>query len=190
MTDAMLLPTAVGGVYRTIKTTSFPSWLSQSASVATTGTAPVTFTQMCTDSTSLGGVFDQYRVDAVEIFLRPQANQSLITGTKPVGNLYTVLDFDDANTTISIANLEAYENCITSAVYEPQRRCFVPRLALAAYGAGAFTSYANSAPMWLDAASGSIAHFGLKAGIDVGATGALAVYDLTVRTAFSFRASR
>jgi hypothetical protein len=143
----------------------------------------------CTDFSSLAAVFDQYRINMIEIRLTPHAPNAFITSTQPVGQLYTVLDYDDATALASGAAAVAYSDCIVSPPYANQRRCFRPRVALAAYS-GAFTSYANVASPWIDASSSTVNHYGVKTWIDPGAAGALAVYDLVVRTHFEFRSTR
>jgi len=75
--------------------------------------------------------------------------------------MYVVVDYDDANALSSSANAQAYNNCIVLGAGESCDRLFRPRMALAAY-TGSFTGYANSADLWIDAASPSVQHYGLK----------------------------
>jgi len=120
-------------------------------------------------ATSWSAVFDQYRLAEVEITLRPQYN----TGQTGVGavNWYTVIDFDDANPVTSAAGMREYNNCMISG-YETQVRRFVPHAALSAYQ-GAFAGFANVTAPWLDVASPTIQHYGLKLGIDPGSAAPL-----------------
>jgi hypothetical protein len=74
---------------------------------------------------------------------------------------YVVVDYDDNNALTSAAQARSFESCI---IVPPGRECtrqFKPRMAVSAY-AGAFGSYANTSPMWIDAASTGVAHYGVK----------------------------
>jgi hypothetical protein len=117
-------------------------------------------------------LFDQYRFKRVDWELTPMWNMA--TSTSQVafqvvgGFVHSILDFDDHTTpTASNAGIDAMcqfpsyacESAVSSKVI---RRSYVPRMAVAAYSSGVFTSYANTAPSWLDAASPSVEHFGSK----------------------------
>jgi hypothetical protein len=186
----MSLPSSVSNTYRSVHTYSFPVWLSQSATVPQTSSYAFVANASITDFTSWAAVFDQYRVLGIELFLEPSTTEALITGTAPLGRLYTVIDYDDSSALTSISAACAYDNCISTTLNQRQRRCFAPRVALAAYGTGAFTSYTNEAAPWIDCASGAVNHYGLKAIVDTGAAGALGVWNLLVRTHVEFRAAR
>jgi len=113
--------------------------------------------------TSFTGLFDQYRIDAIRISIVPQNNAiGLVTNTTTtLPSLYCVLDYDNATNLATAAAARQYDNCIELAPAESLERTFQPRLALAAYG-GAFTSYGNLAPQWIDSASPGVIHFGVK----------------------------
>jgi hypothetical protein len=139
--------------------------------------------------TSFGAVFDQYRIDEIEVTLRPMFTSN------PLGNatvtvipqLYVVVDYDDYSTPSSIAYLREYSNCTVSQ-YETVVRTFKPHLALAAY-TGSFNGYQNSVATWCDAAAFTIQHYGMKLGIDPGIVGQTALQSWTVSSRFklSFR---
>jgi hypothetical protein len=189
LTDRMLLPRAVGGVYTTRKVYAADGFLQQSSTLATYGVVTMSFANNCTDNSSLAAVFDQYRIVACEVIVRPVANMTAVNAQSK-GFLHTVIDYDDGTALTSLAQAQAYENCISTPVYYAQRRCFKPRVALAAYGSGAFTSYANFEAPWIDAASPNVTHYGVKFAMDIGNAGELQAFDLVVNTIFEFRASR
>jgi hypothetical protein len=116
-------------------------------------------------ATSWEAVFDQYRLAEVEVTLRPQYN----IGSATIGavNYYSVIDYDDSNPVTSAAGMREYSNCMISG-YETQVRRFTPHAAISAYQ-GAFTGFANVTAPWLDVASPTVQHYGLKIGIDPGA---------------------
>jgi hypothetical protein len=188
LTDRMVLPKAVGGVYRVRKSYESLSFLIQSPTVATFNSSAITLSTFCTDYSSLTSVFDQYKLVAAEFIMRPQAQASAPTAASK-GQLYSVIDYDDSTNLGSIAAAQAYDNNISTPAYLPNRRCFKPRIAMAAYSS-AFTSFANMNAEWIDAASTAVVHYGVKFALDVGNSGSLAVYDLIVNTVWDFRAAR
>jgi len=191
MTDARRLPTSVGTVYSTLKSSNIEGWLTQSSTLFQSVAPVFTVANQCTDFTALAGVFDQYRFVSIECTAIPRINSA--TGgstTAMAGQLYTVLDYDDNTVLSSVAAALAYDNCIASPAYQLQRRCFAPRIALAAYGGVSFTAYANSAAQWIDCSSSTVVHYGLKACCDAGIAAALQVWDLQIRAFIEFRATR
>jgi hypothetical protein len=108
-------------------------------------------------------LFDQYRIDAVRVSIIPQNNAiNLVTNTSTsLQELYCVIDYDDATALASAAAARQYDNLIVLAPGESCERLFQPHMAIAAYS-GAFTSYTNVAPMWIDIANDAVEHYGIK----------------------------
>lgn len=82
--------------------------------------------------------------------------------------LHSAVDYDDdAAPTASDVGIDLLrarpsyraENC---SLTRKLTYSWKPRLAVAAYGSGVFTSYANLPPVWLETASPSVAHYGYK----------------------------
>lgn len=190
LTDGMRLPTSVSNTYRSIHTRVLTQFIAQSASVPQANTFQGVVQNLVSDYTSWASVFDQYRIHGLEIYLEPWSNSQLSTATLASGKLYTCIDYDDTIPLSSVAEAVAYDNCIVSQNYDRQRRCFRPRIAVAAYGSGAFTSYANAEAPWIDCSSGNVEHYGLKTFTDVGTAGALTVWHLTCRADIEFRGAR
>jgi len=132
---------------------------------------------------SLTAVFDQYRVDEVELWLTPRCSSITAQGATP-GLFSSVIDYDDANLLTTINQALDYDNVLTTSGITGHYRRFKPHVATAAYS-GAFTSFANETSPWIDAASTGVAHYGLKTawGITTSAT----VYDMIVRMHLSWR---
>jgi len=109
------------------------------------------------------GFFDQYKILAIRAVFAPQNNAiGLVTNSSTtLSTLYVVIDYDDSTNLGSIAAAEAYSNCIALQPGESCERLFKPRMALAAYS-GAFSSYANMSDQWIDSASGTVQHYGIK----------------------------
>jgi hypothetical protein len=188
-TDLMKLPKTVDSHYSCVKSYISDSFLAQSSTVPVASNFTVDST-LISDFSSLAAVFDQYRIDMVEFFLRPHASESPIASTQPTGQLAVVIDYDDTNVLGSIAVADAYANCITVTPLKTVRRCFRPRSAVAGYGGGAFSSYSNVPFPWTDCTSTSMKGYGIKTIIETGTAGALQTYDLQARLFVEFRSTR
>jgi hypothetical protein len=113
--------------------------------------------------TAFTGLFDQYRIECVNFRMIPMQNAIGLTtnSTTTTVTPYCVVDYDDA-TAISTAGLaRTYESCIIVPPGEECSRTFRPRMALAAYSS-TFVSFGNVGPQWIDAASPSVQHYGVK----------------------------
>jgi len=110
---------------------------------------------------SFQNIFDQYRIDEVEVWLfSPQT-----TSTSPASNnamFYSVVDYDDANVPSSFAALQQYTNVNVSTLNDGHYLRFVPHLGITA-GAGA--GVGNVRRLWLDSANSNVPHFGVKYGV-------------------------
>lgn len=132
------------------------------------------------DITSLGNVFDQYRIDEIEAWLEPTVQ---VDGTA-LGQLLSNVDYDDAAAPGSVAAHAEASNIITTNGLTSHYHRWKPHCAIATY-AGAFTSYANVVSPWIDFASPSVEHYGLKASTSV--AGTAHVYTLRYRYHFTVK---
>jgi hypothetical protein len=132
---------------------------------------------------SLTNVFDQYRIDMVELWMSPNGN----TGTGTTGDVTTVIDYDDATSLPSYTAGLDYPNATLTNPNTGVYRRFVPRIATAAYN-GSFGGYANASPQWIDATSPNVQHYGFKCCSDI-ASGAT-TFTLRWRLHVSFRQVR
>jgi len=128
----------------------------------------------------LVALFDQYRIDLIELWFSAEGSAAA-TAT---GNFATVIDYDDFNVLSTYAQALDYVNVVSTMMGVSHYRKFVPHIAMAAYS-GAFTSFANVTSPWIDAASPSVQHFGVKVAATV--TSAVVSYDLTYRLHTSWR---
>lgn len=131
------------------------------------------------------GLFDQYKIDEIEVWIEPAFGpaQSLTS----VGQLYSCVDLDDANTPTTIISVEAHQSCITTSTVAGHYHKWVPHMAVAVYS-GAFTSFANSPADWIDAASPNVQHYGVKLATTTSTTSTLTM-AMQVRAKVSFRQS-
>jgi hypothetical protein len=126
-------------------------------------------------------LFDQYKMLEVEVWLNPTA---ITTGV--YGDFYTAVDLDDTTTPTSVNNVAQKPGALITAGQAGHYHRWTPHMAVAAYS-GTFVSYLNADACWIDAASPSVQHYGLKCAFGASSTAAV-VYDLQVRIKFAFRA--
>lgn len=133
-------------------------------------------------STSYSSLFDQYRFEQIEIWIEP---------TNPTITVADVLwasaiDLDDANTPTTVDMVVSRQGSITSNSLTSHYHKWRPHVAIAEYS-GAFTSFGNAPAGWIDVASPSVQHYGLKIAT-YGADGVARPFVATVRAVVSFRA--
>ncbi len=112
------------------------------------------------NGSTLASVFDQYRMVAADVTLRPRQNVAQLSGSATSYPLYTAIDYDNA-TAPTQATIQSMSSCAVAEVTESIRRVFIPHAALAAY-TGAFTGYTTVPSPWVDSSSSNVIHYGLK----------------------------
>jgi len=169
-------------------TQSIPEAIIQQGSSVTLGALYFQLNQVAQYST-FTGLFDQYMIAKVRVVFRPMfVGGTALTGSSTfyMPQLWVVCDYDDSSAPSNLAVLQSYQNCQTS-MSESQVIEFVPHVAMAASGGGAFTSYANMKSQWIDAASPTVGHYGLKYGVDAGGTGQVNFQSWTVNVQLQLR---
>jgi len=169
-----------------VQTFTAPAWLTQSGSVPVSVALNSQIGQLNQYST-LASIFDQYRIDEIEVWLTPLKNSAAVSIIS--GQLATVIDYDDATPLASFGLALEYPNAVVTNCAIGHYRRYVPRIANAVYGSAAFGSFGNSNPQWLDIASSTIEHYGVKV-VVTPSTGTQQIYDLTVRMKCSFLSVR
>lgn len=123
----------------------------------------------CAQSATFTGLFDQYRIDKIVIDFIPMTQMNNFSVGTAVGNVNnpglfgTIVDYDDATALTTLADYEQFPNfkyqpCISMRTH---RRSFRPHIAVGAYN-GAFAGYKNEPAGWIDCATNSIQHYGIK----------------------------
>jgi len=112
-------------------------------------------------------LYDQYRIDSIDLLLIPPLDVSTlkgVTGTDAhqLSILSTCLDKDDAITP-SVNNVHSHQTCVVHGNFDRNVRVHLenPQVSLSAYQ-GAFTGYAQKANQWIDTASSGVEHYGFK----------------------------
>lgn len=126
---------------------------------------------------SLTNVFDQYKIERIEVWLTPHVSSNVALTDNP-GLFHTVIDFDDATSLTTLAQSLDYANVLIGSGLDGHYRTWVPHVAMASY-AGSFNSFTNVTSPWIDAVSASVQHYGLKTAWST--TGAVYSYDMAVR---------
>lgn len=103
------------------------------------------------------GLFDQYRINRVEVWLTPAA----AAGSTVFNQLMSCVDYDDSNVPTSTAQVEGKQGALTTMGGAGHYHAWVPHVANALYS-GAFSSYGNMVSPWIDAASINVEHYGFK----------------------------
>jgi len=121
---------------------------------------------------TVAALFDQYRIVKVEYRFIPN---NKVGSPEPVSsqlmpNFMTVIDYDDGNNPGTIAMLREYQSALFHDPHKEVVRVIKPRIAVAAYAGGGFSSYANQTS-WIDIASTTVPHYGLKLGVTGGNLG-------------------
>jgi hypothetical protein len=140
------------------------------------------------DYTSYTSVFDQFRLRRAQMWIVPRVGPSQISTSANLGQLASCVDYDDATSPTSIAQVSGYSNALVGPGTQAHYRDLKPHPAVAAYQ-GALTAFANVSPdIWIDSAYPNTQFFGVKTAITV--TDAAYIFDVLVRTTWEFRNSR
>lgn len=121
---------------------------------------------------SLGALFDQYRIDAIQFRLRTR-NPAVVVMNSASPNYATtspllVVDRDDNTAPSTLLELQQYDNCTCISTQDSIDILLdSPSITPSVFSGGAFSGYAvdDSGNYWLDVANTSIPHYGIKAGL-------------------------
>lgn len=141
-----------------------------------------------TEYTSL---FDQYRIKKVDVLIQTKNP----IGSGPFGyspvRIMGTPDFDDSTPASTESDIQQYQNLQVWRPNTDKKFTIIPRIAKAAYS-GAFTSYSNDPAGWLDVASPSVRHYGLKVLItaDTGSGDDTCRFNVISRVYLEFKSQR
>jgi len=154
-----LLPSVSSRVYEFVQSYEVNNWLT-SSNVAATFTAN-SFTLSSLDQvSSIINMFDEYKMAHIRVTLIPRIE--VVDGTTTNAGLFTsVIDLDDAAALTTVGAALDFQNALTSRGSETHVRTFIPHVATAAY-TGTFTGFENTVAPWIDTASSTVQHYGMK----------------------------
>jgi len=133
--------------------------------------------------------WQEYRIIELNINFIPTTNIAT-SGTPSIntGNTHTVIDYRNANTPLSFAELDEYKTLQVVQTGRFFKRTFAPRLLSYIYG-GATAAYATISPMtWLSTDYNDAEYYGIKWGLgtNVG-LGNIQVYSMQVEAVIQLR---
>jgi hypothetical protein len=134
----------------------------------------------CPGVSSYTSLFDQYMIRQVEVWIAPTGSQEV-----GFGDVATCVDLDDANAAPSYAAVADHQGALFGNSASGRYHRFMPHVAVAAYS-GTFASFSNEPACWIDCASPSVQHYGLK--IFAAIAPVAVTYAMSVRLIVSFRA--
>lgn len=155
--------------------------VTSSASVPTFGSVNFTLNNVA-NSAIYTSCFDQYRFDEIEVWIEPAQGPASVPSD--VGILASTVDLDDSTTPTSFGVVESAQGALVTSSFAGHYHKFQPHMAVAVYS-GAFTSFANAPADWIDVASGSVQHYGIKAAIS--GTTTVSTWRYEMRCKISFR---
>lgn len=139
------------------------------------------------DVASYGAVFDQYRIDRIECWGQPRADITVGPGIN-AGILTTCVDYDDANVFVSTNDPLSYQNRLVGNGTSVFKHDFQPHAAPGMYSGAVFTGFGNVASPWIDVASTTVEHYGIK--LAWGSTDAVYSMDIFATFHLSFKNAR
>jgi hypothetical protein len=135
---------------------------------------------------NFSSIFDQYRVDLLEVWIVPQL--PVVTQSANRGGVsISVVDFTDGNTA-TVAVLQEYESALVSHTGSGHYRRFTPHVNVTAY-AGGSAEFINVTAPWVDCAFPDVEFHAVKFSTTA-TSGAAVPYDLFLRAHISFRQVR
>lgn len=146
-----------------------------------------------TQGGNFAALFQQYRIDMVELTFRPMYRANPVSATPSlIPLIYVAPDINDGSSWSSISSACAADRVAQYDDSESFRLSLTPRVATDVY-AGAFGSFAmpNDRP-WIDTDSPAVRHYGVKyavTGAGIGAT-ALQAWNVSIRYTVTLRKSR
>lgn len=138
---------------------------------------------------SFAAVFDQYKIEAVEVWITPYGPASA-PGYNPTANAVqycSVIDYDDANNFTTLAQAMQYQNCTTTSCQQGHYKRFRPHIAVGAYTGSVFTGFQNKDADWIDSATTAVVHYGIKIVVSPTTSNQDAKFDVTTRVHVAFR---
>lgn len=119
---------------------------------------------------SLAAVYDQYRIDRVDMEIFFSNNFSNVTTPSVTLPIMTIVeDYDDSNS-ITLAKANAYNNAVQWQLGQMRgsgsiHKSIKPTVDLLVYN-GVTSGYARADPMFIDTANNAVPHYGIKLVID------------------------
>lgn len=138
--------------------------------------------------TEFTNLYDQYMIKAVKIQFVPRITEASPSATNTLGNLWSVLDYDDSSAPANIDTVIQYQNVSHTQMNRTHTRYLRPCVAAEFFSTGVLTTYGAKRNQWLDCANAAVEHYGIKIygdALPVGATPI--VYDVITKFYLAFK---
>lgn len=153
---------------------------------AATGAARVFRLSAVPNAGEFTALYDQYQIKGVKISLIPRYTESSAgVAGQVIGNMWSALDYDDASVPANVDTLLQYQNVKRTRMNQVHSRFLRPMIANEIYNTGVATAYAPKRNVWIDCASDTTEHYGIKFWFDSSAAGV--TFDVQVKFYLAFK---
>lgn len=160
------------------------SWLTLNAGSPGQGRA-LNFTLAAVPNASeFTTLYDQYQIKSVKVQVIPKFTETALGEFQ--GNMWSALDYDDANAPTALATLLQYQNLKRTRMNRLHKRYIRPCLSAEIFNTGLTTTYSPKRNTWIDCASDTTEHYGMKLWFD-GLNSDTIIYDLQVTYYLAFK---
>jgi len=142
------------------------------------------------DYTSWQAVFDQYRIDQIDLDIRPMTEASL-PGSAPGYSVgWVAVDYDDNATPGTVSSVANYSNVSILSPGRGLKLSFRPKVDVGVYNSGAAGAGAIVGGLWMDMAYPAIQYHGVKVAITASTSTNVNAWYILARYTVSMRSSR
>lgn len=141
------------------------------------------------DASSFSSIFDQYKIDQVDVTILPLTLPSAPGATYGFALLWCAVDYDDSVAPGSVSSVTNYSNSICVGPGKSANFTFKPKISGDVDQAGTpEASYVTNA--WLNCTKSSVPHYGFKIGVTQSTTTNLTAWRVLTRYHIGFRSCR
>lgn len=143
-----------------------------------------------TSHTEFTALYDQYKIEKVRYTLMPRQTVTTGVGAGQVASapVFSVIDYDDANTPTSIAQLMQYQNLKTTKGMNNHTRVLKPGVQLQTQNVGGAASFGKTLKSpWLDCADDTVQHNAIKLALQAPTGGVSISYDIKIEYFLAFK---
>lgn len=137
--------------------------------------------------TEFTGLYDQYCIKGVKVTLIPRFTE-LSLGAAQIGNVWSVLDYDDNATPATVSQLLQYQNLKRTQMNKIHSRYLKPAISQATFAPAGVVAYTVAKNKWIDVTYDTTTHFGVKLWFDgIPAASSPVIFDATVKYYLAFK---
>lgn len=140
------------------------------------------------DFTEFTNLYDQYQIKAVKVSYIPRFTEAGNQTAQNIGNMWSVIDYDDSNVPPNLNTLLQYQNIKRTQMNKIHTRYLKPMVATEAFATGIASTYAPKRNVWLDATTAATEHYGIKLWFDqIVAGSSPIVFDQVIKFYLAFK---